>query len=255
MKKKRFKLLACDVFARLAYYEAAKSPNRIDLELLPMLAHNEPDKLRKRLQAAINKASEGCESGEAYDKIILAYGLCGNAVMNLSSPIPMVIPRMHDCCAMFMGSQEKFLQVFGHRLSTPWRSCGYVERAENPEFDMVQEFSYKLFPDYLKMVNEYGEENAEYIWVTMNPPAVVNEAVYIQLQGFEYNDTQKYYIDQKAEEGCSVETVLGDSSWFKRLVNGPWDSSEFLEISPGNKILPLYDMEEVFREETCDNSY
>jgi len=242
MKTLRLKLIACDVFARLAYYAAAKSAHIVDLELLPMLAHNEPAKLRQDLQKAINNACE--VSNMPYDKIILAYGLCGNSVIGLTCPIPMIIPRMHDCCAMFMGSQKKFLQAFGHRLSTPWRSCGYVERCVG-----LDSTNYKLHVDYLKMVEEYGEENAEYIWETMNPPAVVNEAVYIEIPSFEFNDTQKLYIDEKAKEDCEVQTVIGDSAWFMRLVNGPWDEAEFLKVSPNRGIVPLYDMEEVFKED------
>ena len=242
MKILRIKLIACDVFARLAYDAAAKSVHIVDIELLPMLAHNEPDKLRKNLQNSIDKACG--KEDMPYDKIILAYGLCGNAVVGLTCPIPMIIPRMHDCCAMFMGSQKRFLEAFGHRLSTPWRSCGYVERCVG-----LNHANYKLHVDYLKMVDEYGEENAEYIWETMNPPAVVNEAVYIEIPGFEYNDTQKVYIDEKAKEDCEVETILGDNSWFTRLVDGPWEESEFLKLSPNHEIVPLYDMEEVFRSE------
>ena len=241
MKILRIKLIACDVFARLAYQAAAESAHIIDIELLPMLAHNEPDKLRQNLQNSIDKACK--KEDMPYDKIILAYGLCGNAVIGVTCSIPMIIPRMHDCCAMFMGSQKRFLEVFGHRLSTPWRSCGYVERCVG-----LNHANYKLHVDYLKMVEEYGEENAEYIWETMNPPAVVNEAVYIKIPGYEYNNTQKFYIDEKANEDCEVETVLGDSSWFMKLVNGPWEDSEFLKVSPQKEIEPLYDMDEVFRE-------
>jgi len=245
MRQLRLKLIACDVFARLAYHEAAKSAHIVDVQLLPMLAHIEPDALRADIQAAIDTACQGYKPrpNTAYDKILLGYGLCGNAAMGLSSTIPMIVPRMHDCCAMFMGSKQKFLDVFGHRLSTPWRSCGYMERCDS--IDIV---NYKSHPDYLKLVEEYGDDNAEYIWESMNPPEVSTEAVYIQLPGFEHNNAEQNYTKQKIQEDCQVETVQGDISWFTKLVNGPWDSSEFLELSPGGKIEPIYDMETVFKE-------
>ena len=234
----RLKLICCDVFARLAYATAAGSPHVVDLELLPMLAHNEPDKLRRDLQTAIDKANQYAE----YDKIILAYGLCGNAVVGLHSHIPLIIPRMHDCCAMFLGSRKKFLQIFGHRLSTRWRSCGYMERC------LSDIGNYKFHPDFLKMVEEYGEENAEYIWETMNPPVESDETVYIELKGFEYGDTYGQYMEQMAHIDRRVALEVGDPGWFRRLVNGPWHKEDFLELLPGNTIEPIYDMEEIFRE-------
>jgi len=235
----RLKLICCDVFARLAYAAAAESHHLVDIELLPMLAHNEPDRLRQDLQSAIDKAGQ---FPEVYDKVIMAYGLCGNAAAGLTSSIPLIIPRMHDCCAMFMGSKEAFTKVFGHRLSTRWRSCGYVERGRDIEGD------YKLHPDFLKLAAEYDEDNAEYIWETMHPPAESNEAVYIELEGFEYGDTKGKYINQMEQTpDCQIEVVSGDAGWFKRLINGPWDEKDFLELLPGNEIEPIYDMVEVFR--------
>ena len=234
----RLKLICCDVFARLAYLTAAKSPHVVDLEFLPMLAHNEPDRLRQDLQAAI----DNIDKSAGYDKIILAYGLCGNAVVGLKSPIPLIIPRMHDCSAMFLGSREKFMQIFGHRLSTRWRSCGYMERCPVEIYK-----DYKLHPDYIRMVEEYGEDNAEYIWETMNPPVETDQTVYIELEGFEYGDMRQRYIEQMAIEDCEVEIVIGDTKWFVLLVNGPWDKKDFFELTPGNTIESTYDMEEIFR--------
>ncbi|MCL2420870.1 MAG: DUF1638 domain-containing protein [Defluviitaleaceae bacterium] len=233
----KIKLICCDVFARLAYQAAAISPHIVDLQLLPMLAHNEPDQLRRDLQTAINNAAEA----GGYDKIILAYGLCGNAAAGLSSPVPMIIPRMHDCSAMFLGSRKQFSKVFGHRLSTRWRSCGYMERCPD------HQEGYKFDPDYLKMVEEYGEENAEYVWHTLNPPPESSEAVYIELDGYEYGETKPQFLKQMSEADCQTEVVAGDTSWFMRLVNGPWDTADFLELLPGDVIEPIYDMEEIFR--------
>ena len=235
----RLKLICCDVFARIAYKAAAVTAHRVDLELLPMLAHNEPDKLRANLQAAIDKAAL-CPEG--YDKILLAYGLCGNAVADISSPIPLIIPRMHDCCAMFLGSQAAFKQHFGQRLSCRWRSCGYMERCSG---DILGD--YKLDPEYLRLVAQYGEDNAEYIWQSMSAPIETDSVVYIEIPGYEYNDTKVKYIEEMAAEGKEVEVISGNPAWFEALVNGPWPEEDFLHLLPSCKILPIYDMDEIFK--------
>lgn len=237
----RIKFICCDVFARLAYAIAAESQHVVDIFLLPMLAHNEPDFLRNDLQKAIDEVPP-----DIYDKIILGYGLCGSSTAGLKTHIPVIIPRMHDCSAMFLGSREKFSQVFGHRLSTRWRTCGYMERCGDTQGCCGDiHGDYKMHPEYLKLLEQYGEENAEYVWETMYPPPETDEAVYIELDGFEYGDTRSRYVKSMAEYDVSVEAVHGSTDWLKRLVNGPWDEEDFLELLPGNEIYPIYDMKEV----------
>lgn len=235
----RIRLICCDVFARLAYAEAAVSPHTIDIELLPMLAHNEPAQLRANLQEAINS----CAKEDCYNLIVLGYGLCGNAVSGITSPIPLIIPRMHDCCAMFMGSRSRFLEVFGHRLSTRWRSAGYMERSRNlPGLD------YKTLPEYLKTAEEYGEENAEYVWQTLHPPAESNEAVYIKTEDdSKVGSLCRQYHQQYIEEmdKIAVQVVNGDTGWFRRMINGPWEEEDFFKLYPGYEIMPIYDMNEI----------
>jgi len=235
----RIKLIGCDVFARLAYSEAAVSQHIVDVELFPLLAHNDPERLKGRVQATLDRAA----SQGHYDKAVLAYGLCGNAAVGLTAPLPMAIPRMHDCCAMFMGSKERYLEVFGHRLSARWSSCGYYERCAAA----YEGRDYQTSPAFLELAARYGMKNAEYVWQTLHPHP--KEAVYIQIEGFERGDSCEQYISQMAEIGCAVETVPGDSGWFKRLVNGPWSEKEFLELLPGEVVAPVYDMEEVFRKD------
>ena len=240
----RIRFICCDVFARLAYKVAAESEHTVDVLLLPMLAHNEPSLLRNDLQNAIDSVPD-----DVFDMIILGYGLCGSSVSGLTSHIPMIIPRMHDCSAMFLGSREKFMEVFGHRLSTRWRSCGYMERCDDVQGD------YKMHPDYLKLVDEYGEENAEYVWETMYPPAETEEVVYIELDGFEFGNTCHRYIEMMSKQDVTVEVVKGSVEWFKQLVNGPWDEKDFLEIVPGNEIHPIYDMDEVLAVRAVEHSH
>ena len=238
----RIKCICCDVFSRLAYKAAAESPHIVDLELVPMLAHNEPAQLRADLQQRINR----CVGVRPYDRIVLGYGLCGNAVSGLNSPLPLVLPRMHDCCAMFAGSREAFLGVFGNNLSMRWCSCGYYERS-NSLGAMDDGGDYRTSLEYCKLAEEYGEDNAEYVWRTMHPPIETKEAVYIEIDGFEYNGIKDRYAGDIANAGKEFVLAQGDASWFMRLINGPWDSKEFLEISPGQTVLPVYDLAEVVR--------
>ncbi len=238
------KLIACDVFARPLYRIASHSPHIVDLELVPMLAHTRPDTLRTELQGRIDR----CAGERPYDRVLLAYGLCGNATAGLRAPdIPLTIPRAHDCCTLLCGSKERFLEAFGSALSTRWRSNGYTERCDllGNEGDQMQ--SYKTSAEYREYLEKYGEENAEYLWETLHPPIETDDAVYIRMEGYEYMDTLGHFTKEMAETGKTVRIIEGDTGYLETLVNGPWEIDRFLTVPPGQTVVGVYDMDEVIR--------
>ena len=242
------KFICCDVFARIACELVSKSPNIVDLEFLPMLAHMEPVKLKEMI---INKVRDSVlESGRKYDAVILGFGLCGNAVVGLSCPIPIVIPRAHDCCAIHMGSKENFMAAFGDILSARWCSTGYFERGRILPIgysDLEQLANYKTSAEYIGYLEKYDEETAEYIWETMHPKMEQNESVYIKIGGFEYSNSLGLYKADMDGADIKLKIVEGDISWLESLVNGKWDDDRFLIIPPGKRIAGVYDMDHVMK--------
>lgn len=223
----------------------SRSPHIIDVEFVPMLAHIEPDKLREDLQRRIDEAMQV----RPYEAILLGYGLCGNAIKGLRAPIPMIIPRMHDCCTMFMGSKEAFKEVFGEAPSTRWCSNGYYERTlkcERADEDN-HSISHKYLPEYIALVEKYGEENADYVWEMMHPEIETSEAIYIKLDQMEYSDSQKAFQREVEENGKQLKIVHGNTQLMRQLVDGEWDEKHFLKLLPNQRIIPIYDMEHVIQ--------
>ena len=244
------KLICCDVFTRVACGLVASSPHIIDLEFVPMLAHQEPKKLNRLIQEIIDRSVS--ESGRSYEAVLLGFGLCGNATIGLSCPVPLVIPRAHDCCTIHMGSKEKFLATFGGALSTRWCSTGYYERAHVPNSGYLgseQLENYKTSVEYMKYVDQYGEEDADYIWETMHPKIETDEAYYIKIDGYEYSDAYAHYRSRIEEADKKLIAVEGDLSMLKSLLHGEWDNESFLVVPPGGKIAGVYDMDEVMKAE------
>jgi hypothetical protein len=124
---------------------------------------------------------------------------------------------------MFLGSQQRFKEIFGERLSTRWCSRGYLERCGN---FLAGE------AEYQEILALYGEENAEFLFDTLHPAP--SEIVYIQ------------HRNDEAIPDFATEVVRGSADWFRQLVYGPWHNWQFLVVLPGQEILPIYDMEEVF---------
>jgi hypothetical protein len=243
---KRIKFICCDVFARLACHAAAASPGIVDVAFLPMLSHTEPKKLHEDIQALIDGVDR-----DIYERIVLGFGLCGNATAYLTAALPLTLPRIHDCCTMYMGSRERFREVFGENLSMRWCSCGYYERCHMENY-WGQDDNYRLKPEYLQLQEKYGEENADYVWEAMHPPMETSNGAYIQLDGFEQAGGLEYFSEEMERLGKGLIVTKGSTDWFFRLVNGPWDEQDFLTIQPGQWIKPVYDMEEVVRAELAD---
>ena len=238
------KFICCDVFTRIACDLISKSPHIIDVVFIPMLAHVEPDNLRELIRDEIAKTEE---SRRPYDAIVIGFGLCGNTVLGLTSSIEMVIPRAHDCCTMLMGSKERFIEAFGHSLSTRWCSTGYFERTramrDYSSYISSQQDNYKTSAQYMRYVEEYDEETADYLWETLHPKIETDETVYIRIDGHEYSNSQETYIEDIEKLDLKVRVVDGDISMLKALLDGDWDDERFLIVPPGKSIIGIYDMD------------
>lgn len=104
MKPSRTKIIACQTVG-----EELKPllPSGVEMTLLEYGLHNVPKNLHTQLQAAID------ETAQDVSTILFGYGLCANAIIGLKSRgFKLVIPKMDDCIALFLGSREKYLHQF-----------------------------------------------------------------------------------------------------------------------------------------------
>jgi len=240
----RLKLICCEVFLREACLCIANSPHTVDPEFTPKGAHDTSSYLRELLQRKINETEEQ----GIYDAILLGYGLCGNGIVGLkSSKIPLVIPRAHDCCTIFLGSRQKFIEYFKDDLSAEWSSVGYMERGDN--YTRLTDTTKMLGLDmeYEELVKKYGEDNAEYLWETLHPIKDSMDLIYIDVPETS-NPACLEKIKKEAEkQGKSVRVLPGDIRMIQSLVWGNWDEKDFLIVPPGHTVKGVYDQELVIK--------
>ena len=225
---KRLKFIVCKVMQREAYFCAAKSVNVVDIVLMPQGLHNEPDKLRAQVQKELEATTD--IQGREYDAVILGYGLCSNGIVGLSTRIPMIVPRGHDCVTLLLGSKEKYKEYFDSHRGIYWYSPGWIENSDQPGKERYE----KTLNDYRE---KYGDDNAEYLMELEE--GWMNEYSWATYVDWSLAGSEKYkqFTKDCAEYlGWNYDEIDGDASLVQRLVDGIWKDEEFLIVEPGKKI-------------------
>lgn len=244
------KLIACNVFFREACHCLARSSHRVDVEFTELGDHIHSDTLRGKLQALIDAASA---SERKYDAILILFGICGNATVGLKArQVPLVVPRAHDCCTILLGSRELFRRHFQDNPSTPFSSTGYFERG-NYYLRTEEGGSVIHYGDaYAEYVSQYGEENARYIWETMHPtvpPELQDRAVFIDLPETAALGYAEQFKAKAEAEGKTYVCLQGNLRLIESLINGQWNSEDFLIVPPQEQIVGIYDWSEIIRSQ------
>lgn len=232
-KPKRYKLLACEVVFREACALLAQSRHVVDPVFLRKGLHDiETHRMLAELQAEVDAVS-----ADDYDAILLAYGRCNDGLAGLRArDLPLIVPRAHDCITLFLGSKERYREVFDAHPGTYFRTSGWIERDFACEDDGVMR---KLGLDKTReeYVAEYGEENADYIMQMLGGwEQTYDRLMYIDTgtaQPLDYGEQVRHEADQR---GWAYDHVDGDLSLLHDLVNGPWDEDRFVIVEPGKML-------------------
>jgi hypothetical protein len=235
----KLKCLACDALARIVYLCAAQSPHVVDVELFQLGLHNTPADLRARLQGRIDAAS-----GQGYDAVALAYGLCGQATAGLTAGgVPLVVPRAHDCITLFLGDRQRYQDEFQNHPGTYWYTQDYVERKDGAStaLSLGSGLDTDINAVYDEYVEKYGEDNANYLMEVMGAwQSHYKRAAFIDMGIGDSTPVEAVAQREATRRGWIYERVSGDLVLIRRLLAGDWDG-DFLRLEPGQQITMTYD--------------
>ena len=235
----RLKCIGCEVLARPLYWCAARSPHIIDIELLKRGLHDRPANLRDYLQAAIDSAS-----GQGYQAVLMAYGLCGQATAGLiARQIPLVIPRAHDCITLFLGSRGRYQDQFTQYPGTYWYVQDYIEREGEPGSALAlgAGSDTDLQAVYQEYVEKYGQDNADYLMEVMGAwQQHYQRAVFIDMKIGDGSAVEARAQEEAKRRGWTFERLVGELSLLRRLLDAEWDQ-DFLVLESGGQILMTHD--------------
>ena len=176
--------------------------------------HLRPEKLRAALQTFIDESDAGA--------IILGYGLCSMAVVGLKSDhSKLVVPRLDDCIALFLGSQKRYREQLSKEPGTYYLSKGWIDAGVN----LIEEFKV--------MEERYGKKRADMVKKRM-----LQHYTRLAFIDMGYQD-QEYYreFSRRAADELELfyEEINGTERLLKKMIHGPWDD-DFVVAPPGHTI-------------------
>lgn len=233
----RFKAIVCQVFTREFEEVVARSPHAIDVEIIPMGLHDLGAEMRPHLQERINAADD-----EGFDAILLGYALCGRGTEGLrAGKTPLVLPRVHDCIGVLMGSHQAYQAYFENHPGVYYRSPGWIE-FQTPGMVLEPAFASQKSPlgerrTLEELVAQYGEENGQFLFEQFNAfRRHYSGLTYISVPVSSNDACREKASTEAAKEGWKFDNVKGTLSMLEHLVGGEWDTAEFLVVPAGATI-------------------
>lgn len=234
------KVIACEVAFREICFCAARSPNQMDLEFLSQGYHDNPEIGIQRIQDRIDAAAP-----DQYDAVLIGYGLCNNMLKGLrANTTRLIVPRAHDCITFFLGSKTRYDEFFAAHPGTYYYTSGWLEHrkrgGERPERRQNAEMGGDM--SYDALVEKYGEDNARFLAETLGDwTRHYQRGVFI-----DFDFTTHLPYKEETREICDkrnwkYEEVPGDLDLLQRWLDGSWDASDFLQVEPGQTVVPSYE--------------
>ncbi len=235
---KKFFVIACNVMMRELCLYASQSSAIIDFAFLPQGLHNDGKvAMKTAIQAEIDKIDS-----KDYDAILLGYGLCSNGVEGLSAKIPMVIPRAHDCITLFLGSKEKYDEVFKSSPGTYYCSSGWLERAQSDDSETSVISKMGLGKSKDEYAEEYGEELAELLGGMLDGwTDSYTDVHFINTGTGDVEAIRELAMKNASDRELKYSESEGDTILIKKLLSGEWDEESFQLILPENTISASWD--------------
>jgi hypothetical protein len=199
-------------------------PEGTAVTYLEITLHNTPKKLAAALQQEIDAIAQP-------SNVIIGYGLCGNGLLGVKSgPHTLIIPRTHDCVAIFLGSHQRYVQRFFANPNTYYLTRGWLDAKDEP------------LQDYLDYVRDYDEETADYL-VEMK----YRHYRKLCMVGYSQRELEECRpMAMRVAEFCAkrwnmeYEEVIGSTSLLEALIGMPArldsENSEFVVLEPGGEI-------------------
>lgn len=210
-------ILACSVM-RTELEQVLSQATAVEVHYLEQGLHRTPHLMAGRIQAEIDAVSGA-------GQIVLGYGLCSNGVVGVTArQQDIIIPRCHDCIALFLGCRASYDKLFHQLPGTYYLTPGWIDAKKDPLGIVEDEYTPRV-----------GSETA--IWVMREE---LKNYTHIALISSRFADIEPYR--QRAKEnaaflGKAYLELTGNLDYFRKMAwGGPFAADDFVTIAPGCQV-------------------
>lgn len=210
----KFIVIACNIMKEeLLRFQI----NGISFVFLEQSLHLTPQKMKPVIQEEIDKAAK-----QVSDYVILSYGLCSNGILGVkANRHPLVIPKVHDCIALFLGSREKYMEEQTREPGTYYLTKGWIEEGKSP---------LGIYKEYCK---RYGQETAE--WAIKEQLKNYTRIALVNMGANLSEDHREHARENARFLHLRYEEMAGSLAFFEKMLQGWWDE-EFIILKPGEEV-------------------
>ncbi len=223
--------IACAVLAVDMKHTARQLGLDLECKFLEAGLHNNPKLLLEKLQQAIDEISALGDGS----RIIIGYGVCGKGTIGIKSRnIPLVIPKVHDCIALFLGGDKAYKREFKKYPGTYYLSSGWCQENAEPMSQRRQRAwfgSEKIkFED---LVKSHGQETADHTFAFLNSwQKNYQRAAFIETQAGSSSKYEAYAREMAKEYEWAYEKIQGDQALIRQMMTVNASTPEILVVPP-----------------------
>jgi len=195
---------------------ASGATDGIECQKLEARLHLSPSLLREALASAVAAADAPGST------IVLAFGLCSHAVLGLKTAhATLVVPRVDDCIAMFLGSNAMFEAESTKACGTYYVAGAYLDECAT------------IFSDHEALIEKRGLDRADKMMRLLLEG--YTRIVIIDLDRHELGPSRAMITGFARRFGLVVEHVKGTTRIVDALVTGDW-GDDFVVVPPGREL-------------------
>ncbi|EKD33620.1 MAG: hypothetical protein ACD_75C02641G0004 [uncultured bacterium] len=233
IKGKTVHLIGCGVLSLDIKRIATNLSLQLKTTFLPAGLHEKPIELHSRLQEAIDIAGKD----EECSRIVVGYGICGRGTVGIQATcVPLVFPRVHDCVALFLGSDQAYKKEFNKCPGTFYLTAGWQHAKGNQgkhKDKTIWIGSESIGCQALR--EQYGAQGAERIIDFFSSwQKNYKRAVFIDTG---HDNSEKYSRKTRAmadEYHWQYEEIPGNDNLMRRLLTEEQSTEDILVVPPGH---------------------
>lgn len=177
--------------------------------------HDFPDLLGQALQQMLDDL-------KGYDRVLLGFGFCGNAVLNLKAgDFELILPRCDDCISLLLGSFQRRKAIVEEHPSL-FLTRGWIDGKKG------------AWDQYCRVSKRYDEETTQMVFQQMYDP--FDQLVLLDTEAYDIDDVlekSKILADAFHLSHCILPA---GTERLEQLLTGPWDNEQFITVLPGEHI-------------------